>query len=260
MVHLARRLADGETVAVKVILPESAGNEVSIRLFLREASVLSQLEHARIVRFYEVGMARGQFFLAMEYVPAVKLTQLLDGLSTPKRIKTSCAIACQMLDALTYAHARGFVHRDIKPANILVTRTESKLRSKLADFGLAKSFENGGFSGLTMRGEIRGSLPYMPPEQIIDCRLSQPSADIYSMGATLYQLLTGHFPHIFPEGKDPYAVILEEPHVPLPERFAAAPGDLTAVVHKAMNRDPAARFTAADFRAALLPFARGKSE
>ncbi len=257
-VHLARRLSNGEVVAIKMILPECAVAEKAVQLFLREASILSQLDHRRIVRFLEVGMSRGQFFLVMEYVEPLDLRQTLNERSGKRRIQFAASIACQVLEALRYAHRLGFVHRDIKPANVLLTREAQRMRTKLADFGLSKNFENGGFSGITRQGDIRGSLPYMPPEQIIDCRFSKPCGDIYSTGATLYRLLSDKFPHEFPESVDPFAVILDRPIIPLQERCPELPSGLVDVVHQALARDPAKRFESANaMHQALLPFAQG---
>lgn len=102
----------------------------------------------------------------MEYVPAIDLLGELNARRGSQRVQFACAIGCQILEALRYAHRRGFVHRDVKPTNVLLMRFENRMRSKLADFGLAKNFECGGFSGITRRGDVRGSLPFMPPEQI----------------------------------------------------------------------------------------------
>ena len=258
VVYLARQLATGTIVAVKTILPECAAGESAVQLFLREASILSQLDHRRIVRFMEVGTSRGQFFLVMEYVPTIDLSGSLQERTSARRTQIACGIGCQILEALRYAHGRGFVHRDVKPGNVLLTRSEQRLRSKLADFGLAKNFENGGFSGITRRGDLRGSLPYMPPEQITDCRQSQPSNDIYSTGATLYRLLSNQLPHDYPETADPYGVVLDHPVVPLLDRCPNLPSGLAAVIHKALARDPAQRFASAhEMHRNLLPYAKG---
>ncbi len=259
VVYLARHASSGAQVALKLIMPESAGSERLVQMFLREVSILSQLDHPRIVRFHEIGFARGEFFFAMDYVEALALADLLGPLDMAGRVKVACGILCQAAEALGHAHARGFVHRDIKPANLLVRRAGKKLRVKLADFGLAKNFEKSGLSGMTRSGEVRGSLPYMAPEQLLDCKSVQPAADIYSAGATLYQLLSGQTPHDFPRGQDPFRVLLEESPVPLGQRCPALPAAMAELVHRAMARDPAERFaSAAELRARLLPFARGE--
>jgi serine/threonine-protein kinase len=258
VVYLARHQATGQFVALKVIVPESAANDRAVQLFLREVSVLSKLDHPRIVHFYEVGMARGQFFFAMEYVETVNLNELFAPEPRPRAVKALCGIFCQTLEALAYAHARSFVHRDVKPTNVLVSCANRKLRTKLADFGLAKNFEQGGFSGMTRRGDVRGSLPFMAPEQVLNCRGVRPAADIYGVGATLYFLLSHHTPHDFPPDRDPFAVIFDEEIVPLRERCPELPPGLAAIVERALARDPNQRFaSAAEMRRRLLPYAKG---
>jgi serine/threonine-protein kinase len=258
VVYLARQAATGLAVALKVIVPESGASDKAVQTFLREASVLSRLNHPRIVRFHEVGTARGLFFFAMEYVETVNLAELLTGLAPAARVRTACGILCQALDALHFAHGLGFVHRDVKPGNLLVTRQGRKLRAKLADFGLAKNYQNAGFSGLTSVGDACGTPAFMAPEQLLDCRSALPAADVYGAGATLYALLTGQFPHNFTTRRDPYAIILEESPVPLRRRCPEAPEGLEAAVLRSLAREPADRFaTAAEMRQALLPFAAG---
>lgn len=246
IVYLARQLSNGQTVALKVIVPESAADEAAMRRFLREATVLSQLRHPRIVQFLELGMSAGQFFFAMEYVEPADLKQHLAGRGPASRVKTVCGIVCQALEALRFAHGQGFIHRDIKPANILLTRVGRRLRTKLADFGLAKQMENAGFSGLTRAGEAIGTLAFMAPEQVTHSRDVRATMDIYSAGATLYQLLSGELPYDFPAGRDPFLVILEDDPVPLQIRSPDVPAELAALVHRALAKDPAQRFATAD--------------
>jgi serine/threonine-protein kinase len=117
---------------------------------------------------------------------------------------------------------------------------------KLSDFGLAKSYETSGASGFTSTGTIAGTVPYMAPEQILDFKNVKPAADLYSMGATLYHLLTNSLAYDFGREMDPLVMILEKPIVPLQKRKAAIPAALAKVVEKSLEKDPKNRFRSAD--------------
>lgn len=257
VVHLARHLSSDSLVALKLIVPECANSESSIQLFLREASIISQLHHKRIVGFREFGMSQGQFFCAMEYVKSIDLKKTISSMQGSSRIKKICGMICQVLEALDYAHNKSFIHRDVKPQNILLMKTHGKLKIKLSDFGLAKNYENAGFSGMTRTGNFRGSIHFAPPEQIVHCRNSSPSVDIYATGGTLYYLLSNSYPLDFSRDKDPFQVILNEPIVPLKER-CDVPDSLAEIVEKALQKEPGNRFhSAKEMHRALLPIAKG---
>lgn len=259
VVYQARRSSTGEAVAVKLIMPHFVGDDRARQLFLREASLLSRLSHPRIVRFQEVGMVGQQFFFAMDYIEAVDLAEQLAGRSTTSQVKLVCGVACQVLEGLQFAHSQAIVHRDIKPSNILVSRHERRLRSHLADFGLAKNFENAGFSGMTREGEARGTVAYMPPEQIVNSRDVGPPVDLYAVGVMLYTLLTGESPYDFSTDRDSFLVVLEDEPIPLASRRPGVPAKLVALIHRALAKRPEARFvSAADMRKELLPFAKGR--
>ena len=259
-VYRAIQKSTAQRVAVKLIVPERAGCEQDIQLFLREASVLSRLDHPRIIKFRELGMAAGQFFFVMEEVPTVDFPSLLAQQTSESRVRICCGITCQILEALGYAHSLSIVHRDIKPANVLITRPGRKLKCKLADFGLAKNYANAGFSEITRDGEARGTIAFMPPEQLIDCRQAKPAADIYSVGATLYHYLAGEFPFEFSDDRSAFAQILQDEFVPLNHRLPEIPQELAAMVHRALARDPVDRFASAqEMRQSLLPFSKRRS-
>jgi serine/threonine-protein kinase len=261
VVYLARRRTTAELCALKTILPDAAADERAMQRFLREISVLSRLDHPRIVRFREMGMAGGQFFFAMEYVETINILERLKAFPEAGRIRVLCGLICQVLEGLSYAHAQGFIHRDIKPANILVSERDQKWYARLADFGLSKNFENAGFSGMTHDGHLLGTLPFMAPEQILNARDARPAVDLYSVGATLYHLLAGRFPHDFNKRKDRLAVILEDAAVPLPRVCPAVSPALADAVHRALAKDPHDRFPDAEtMRQALLSQTRTAKE
>jgi serine/threonine-protein kinase len=257
-VYLARHRGDGREYAVKLMLPESAASERAMRLFLREVSVLSKLDHPNVVRYHEMGSALGQFYFVMEYVPSISLREQAADLPPEQRVPFVCTVAAQALDGLTYAHAQGFVHRDFKPANLLVAGDVRTPRVKVSDFGLAKSFQNAGFSGMTMSGHVMGTLAFMAPEQLTHCRDVKPPADLYSVGASTYSLLAGKYPLDVRPGRDPVRTLLEDEPTPLRSVCEAVPVELARVVHRALQKNPADRFPdAAAMRAALRPFATG---
>jgi serine/threonine-protein kinase len=256
VVYQARHSQNGRMVALKLIVPESAAARSAIERFLREMSVISQLKHPNIVEWLEQGMTRGQFWFAMEYVQGTNLEALAQGDPGKYPVHQACRMACQVLKGLEHAHSLGFVHRDIKPENILIGRSPDGLLAKISDFGLAKSFRGLGLSGLTFSGEMRGTVPFMPPEQMLDFKTVTPSGDLYATAATLYYLLSCQFLYDqVAEGGDLIRTLLEEPPVPVRRRRSDVPAGLAAVLERCLARNPKDRYpTAAAMRAALRPF------
>jgi serine/threonine-protein kinase len=257
VVYLAQHNTTGQRCALKLIVPESAAARSAIDRFLREMNVVSQLKHENIVEWLGQGMSQGRFWFAMEYVDGSNLEALAIANLGTYPIPQACRMASQVLRGLEHAHALGFVHRDIKPENILIARTPSGLMAKISDFGLAKSYRSIGLSGLTFSGEMRGTIPFMPPEQMLDFKKVQPSGDLYATAATLYYLIAGQYIYDQPVegGGDLIRVLLEEQPVPIRQRRPEVPSELEAVLMKGLAREPADRYRdAATLRRALRPF------
>lgn len=227
-VYLARHRNLDRMAAIKVLPPEACGEEAFIQRFHREARALARLSHPGIVAVHDFGTtADGLPFLVMEYVEGASLAELLRGgrLDAAQALSIVSAIC----EALAYAHQQGVIHRDIKPSNILVDRGG---RVKVADFGLAKlehpASAGGALAAMrTMTGVILGTPAYAAPEQLKAPAEADHRADIYSLGVMLYEMLTGELPRgVFapPSAK-----------APLDPR-------LDAVVHKAMQERPEARY------------------
>jgi len=255
VVYLARHAPTGRLVALKVITPDVATTRAAIERFEREMSVISQLRHPNIVEWYEQGMSRGQFWFAMEYVAGPSLEALANMDKGRYPTDQACRLACQILKGLEHAHNGGYVHRDIKPENILIGETAEGSVAKISDFGLAKSFRSVGLSGLTFSGEMRGTIPFMPPEQMTDFKTVRPQADLYAAAATIYYLLAGEFIYDVPPGDDVIMKLLKQSPIPLLERRPDVPAGLDAVIMRCLAREPDARFPdARTMRRALKPF------
>jgi serine/threonine-protein kinase len=259
VVYLATRLVDGREVGLKTIRLATSAAGREIQRFLREANTLQQLRHRHIVVFYEAGREKDLLFFTMEYVPGTDAAKLLRQ-TTPLPVGRPVNWLCQALDALHYAHGQGFVHRDVKPANLLITGNGSGDVCKLADFGLARVYQASTLSGITMLGDVGGTVPYLPPEQITNYRDVGPAADQYSAAATLYHLLTGRYIFNFddlPTHKRLLKVLFEQPE-PIATRRPDIPTGLAEAIHRGLAKKPDERFTdAAAFRHALLPFCDG---
>jgi eukaryotic-like serine/threonine-protein kinase len=258
VVYQAVRAADGALVAVKTIKPAIDPTPAEMDRFLREARIMSQLDHPNIVSFHELGQCDGLLYFAMDYVAGTDAAQLLSQHGGPLPIVRAVDLVCQLLWALDYAHAKGFVHLDVKPSNILVTQEAGRDVVRLSDFGLARIYLSSKMSGLSTSNEFGGTAPFMAPEQINDLRATKPSADQYSAAATLYTFLTDCFIYDFPKKLHAkiMKILLEDP-VPIRDRRADLPEGLAAVIHRALSRDPHARYAnVRDMRRALLPFAR----
>jgi hypothetical protein len=247
-VYRARRKSDGREVALKLLLPKVAVSAETRANLLREIEVTLRLRHPSIVEMVECGQDGEGFYFAMEYCPGGSVEALV-GLEGALPLSRAAPLGLQALEGLAYAHGAGFVHRDVKPDNILIAADGS---AKLTDFGLAKSFDQAGVSGLTATGAVAGTLSFMPREQITTFRQLRPASDVWSMGATLYYMLTKEYTRDFRGKKDPIAVILNGGIVPLRERAPHIPAAVSAVIDRAIANDPQARYpTAVELRDAL---------
>jgi serine/threonine protein kinase len=271
VVYEAEQLPLRRTVAVKMLTRDRVGSEEAVQRLIREAQALSRIEHPGVVRVIDAGRSsRGQAFLAMEYLEGCTLKQLLVQ-HGPLPWRWVLAAIRQCLDALEVVHRAGFVHRDIKPSNCFCCACSSAdgvplgadvFVVKLIDFGIAKAERSrraldalpleAAPSELAHDGPLLGTPAYWAPEQAQTGQATRRS-DIYSMGATLYELLTGVLPARFDGGR------LEPPSAANPA--VGIPPDLDAVVLKALSADSEQRFeSASGLHAALLAVESGRSE
>jgi serine/threonine-protein kinase len=192
----------------------------------------------------------------MEYIQTFNLQEYLDTLEFQERLRVSVGIIVRTLEGLQFAHAQEIVHRDVKPTNVLVYHTGRKLQVKLADFGLAKNYIDAGFSNCSASNEICGTLAYMPPEQIINCRYAKPPCDIYATGVCLYFLISNRLPYESTQTAAQISLILNKPPTPITEYMPELPSDLVDIISKALSREPGERYRSAEaLRKVLLPFA-----
>ncbi len=255
-VMLARHLVDGRPVAIKTLLPEVAVSEQSLKRFIREIEVAASLQHPHIVSYIEHGTHNGIVYLVTEFVTGMDASKLAKERGGRLPYPEVVRIIEQTLSALEFAHQQGFVHRDIKEQNILVTGNYPSFSAKLTDFGLAKSYKQTGMSGVTMVGDVAGTIAYMPPEQVRDFKDVQPPSDIYATGMTAYSLLTGaHALDISPRAgiAETVKAIFEKPIIPIGQRTHDVPLRIASVIETAIAKQVELRWkTAGEMRDALL--------
>ena len=255
-VMLARSERDGRAVAIKTLLPEVAVSEQSLKRFMREIEVASSLQHNHIVSYIEHGTHNGIVYLVTEYVSGMDASKLAKHRGGKLNFKEVAKIIEQTLAALDFAHGKGFVHRDIKEQNILVDGNFPNYLAKLTDFGLSKSYKQTGMSGVTMVGDVAGTIAYMPPEQVRDFKEVRPPSDIYAVGMTAYSLITGaHALDISPNAgiSETVKAIFEKPIIPIANRVSDVPLKVAAVFETALAKQVELRWrTAGEMREALL--------
>jgi len=251
-VYLARRLGDNQTVALKVMLSKIAVDDYLRKHFLREIEVTATLNHPKIVKLYEHGAVGSAFYFALEYCPGGSVHDLMKQQRRTIPLTEAGRIILDVLDGLIFAHEHGFIHRDIKPQNILLVSAAGGT-AKLSDFGLAKSFQKAGLSGMTATGSVAGTFAFMPREQLTNFKYAKPISDVWSLGASLYYMLTGQVARDFTAYKDPAQVVMSGRIVPIEERDANIPSDVALVINQAIANDPKDRYqTAVEFRRDLF--------
>jgi len=240
-----------EVVAIKAIFPELMLSQDLRDRFLNEARIQRRLQHPNVVQIREFLTEQDRFYIVMEFIQGETLTQHLSQLGRPMTTSEAVVIIRQALEGLGFAHARGVIHRDIKPSNIMLTREGV---AKLTDFGIARGLDT---AKLTRTGMALGTAAYMSPEQIQGAKLDHRT-DIYSMGITLYEMLTGRVPFERPKDSDsdfPILTAHTSQPAPPPRQFAPSISPcLEAAILKALAKQPKDRFqTCGEFQAVLGP-------
>jgi serine/threonine protein kinase len=234
----ARDMQLDRIVALKILPPDMATDQENVRRFHQEARAAAKLDHENIARVFYCGEDQGLHFIAFEFVEGVNLRTLLD---QQGRLPARQAVdyTLQVARGLAHAVERGVVHRDIKPSNIIITPAG---RAKLVDMGLARSLEPQADGALTRSGVTLGTVDYISPEQALEPRDADVRSDIYSLGCTLYHVLTGQAP--VPEGTAAKKLHHHQ-HVPPPDPRQLnpeVPDALAGVLARMMAKDPAQRY------------------
>jgi serine/threonine protein kinase len=242
-VYKVRNTISDRVEAMKILLPDLAGQKDLADRFLREIKVLASLNHPNIAALRTALTLDNQLVMIMEFVDGVTLSSRLHQGAIPPTLAVK--YIDQVLDALSYAHKQNIIHRDIKPANMMLTPDGSV---KLMDFGIARSATD---RSLTLTGTTLGSLNYMPPEQVKGDPADNRS-DLYSLGVSLYEMVTGQLPFQADSNYAMMAAHLQEvPKPPIVLR-PGIPQALNQIIVMALAKDPGQRFQSADaFRGAL---------
>jgi serine/threonine protein kinase len=236
VVYKARQRGLKRLVAVKVIRSGAEAGPKELARFRREAEALGDVPHPNIVQIFEIGEYEGQPFIALEYVEGGSLARKLNG--SPWRARRAAALVETLARTMHTAHQAGLVHRDLKPANVLLKADGTP---KISDFGLVKRLDDQ--LSLTASEAIMGTPSYMAPEQAQGkAKRVGPAADIYALGAILYQLLSGRPPF---KGETPMETIMEilsEDPVPPRQLNSKVPRDLEAICLKCLEKEPGRRY------------------
>ncbi len=237
-------------VALKILQDEIAGSEKAVKMFKREAAATMNLVHENIVRVLSSGDDGGRKYIAMEYIEGPDFAALLDrdGPLSPALVLKYLR---QILGGLAYAHGKGVIHKDIKPSNIMLTSLDAQGIVKLTDFGIARVVSDE--MNVTQTLSIRGTLPYMSPQQIRG-EPANEADDLYSLGVTLYELVSGSPPFI--RGDIAYQQAYVDPK-PVSEAAKEVPEELGKLIMRCIEKEPSRRYAKAEDMLAELQAGHG---
>jgi serine/threonine-protein kinase len=238
--------------ALKLMLPQLAGNEKAKNHFLREAYNAMRLEHSNVVKHYRRGHSEGIYFILMEYCELGNVSMLMEKHGGRLPVKLAMSIILQILDGLDYAHhvkiptmiddgsvreITGIVHRDVTPHNIFLCGEPENPIAKVGDYGLCKAFETAGLIDVTTSGTIGGKPFFISRQQIRNYKYCKPDVDVWSAAAILYHMLTGTYPRDFPKKVDHFVSVLNNKVIPVKERIFGLEVDdkLAEVIDKALD-------------------------
>jgi WD40 repeat protein/tRNA A-37 threonylcarbamoyl transferase component Bud32 len=239
VIYKARQVSLNRIVALKMILAGQLASADDVRRFRTEAEAAANLDHPNIVPIYEVGEHEGQHYFSMKLITGGSLTSRIPELV--KDPKAAARLVARVARAVHHAHQRGILHRDLKPANILV---DSKGEPHVTDFGLAKRTTDA--AGLTRSNAIVGTPSYMAPEQARSEKVLTTAVDVYSLGAILYEMLTGRPPFHAATPLDTVLLVLEQEPVPPHKIAPRADRDLQTICLKCLDKNAAQRYGSAE--------------
>jgi serine/threonine protein kinase len=259
VVYKARQVSLDRTVALKMILAGQLASDSDIERFYTEARAAANLQHSNIVAIHEVGRHEGQHYFSMDFVDGTSLAALVK--TGPLPVSKAVAYLKSIAEAIDYAHRRGILHRDLKPSNILIDGFD---QPRITDFGIAKRIGTkevvaAGPAGrdtplsLTAPGDVLGTPSYMSPEQIDgDPTQLGPASDVYSLGAVLYELLTGRPPFCAGSLRETLVKVLQAQPVPPRRLNRRVPWELEQICLKCLRKEPRERYSSAGDLAADL--------
>jgi len=252
VVFKAREIGSDRVVALKMLLAGANASPLERARFLRETHSVSALKHANIVQIHDVGESAGLYFFTMEYLPGGTLAERLAGAALPAH--HAAALTATLADAIACAHDAGIIHRDLKPANVLLT---AEGLPKVSDFGLARQID--GRDALTLTGIRTGTPSYMAPEQATGAAGAVgPAADVYALGALLYEMLTGRPPFRGASSADTVRQLIRDDPVPPSRLNPLTPPGLEAICLRCLRKDRRERYSSANALADnLRNFMRG---
>ena len=237
VVYAAEQVSVSRPVAIKMLSSKAAADPEVVQRFEREAKLCAQIRHPNVVAVYDCGFEKGVNYLSMEWVDGCSFAGLIEehGKLT---WQDGAAYILQIARALEHVHGQNIIHRDIKPANVLINMNGD---AKLADLGLAKQVDADGGMGLTMQGVAMGSPAYMPPEQIRSAKDATPVSDLYALGASFYQAVSGKLPLDGKSATEVMGKVLREPAPPVASHVPDLPPAIAAFIDRALTKDPAGR-------------------
>jgi formylglycine-generating enzyme required for sulfatase activity len=237
VVYKVRSLTLQRPCALKMILSGAHSGGEEVERFRTEAQAIARLQHPGIVQVFEIGEHDGRPFIALEFCGGGSLDGKLR--ENPLKPCEAAALVRSLAGAVQAAHEARVIHRDLKPANVLLTE---RGEPKVTDFGLAKKLDE---DGATRTGSVMGTPSYMPPEQAEGSKAIGPPADVYSLGAILYECLAGRPPFRAATPLDTILQVISDEPVPLRQLNQQVPADLETIAHKCLQKDPRKRYACA---------------
>lgn len=251
----------GKLYALKTMLPQIAGDKKARDMFLREAKLTEFLNHENVVRTYKTGFSNNVYYILMDICEGGSVDDLMKRYGGKLSLNLATFIILQALEGLEYVHnvpvqaeivkrglfggrreklmdAKGLVHRDFKPGNIFLMDKSDHPVAKVADFGMAKAFQAAGFTTMSSEGMVKGTVPFMPRQQALDCRFAKPEVDVWAAAASYYYMLTGQFPKNFRQGVNMWQILVTESATPIRQRDPSVPERLAQVIDRALVERP----------------------